>query len=85
LDDLVLLPETSADLLVRNSSLSTTMALSTSPSRISAQISPLLSPEKEMKIIDGSKYSGQLIAMIYKQVGLLDAHLPIIKYSPSNF
>ena len=85
MEDVVLLPETPADILIRQSSLSSTLSLPLSPNRTRAQISPILSPEKEMKIHENDKYSAQLIATIYKKVGLLDALTPIVKYTPSKF
>jgi len=64
------------------SSMATTVL---SPNISQLHASPLSSPDKVVGKADEKIFSGQLIASLYKDIGLLDASLPIAKYLPGTF
>ena len=78
-EKVILVPDSPENTTKRLASLSTTQTTILSPNLAS----PLSSPEKVGKA-DEKMLSGQLIAALYKDIGLLDASMPIAKYLPSK-
>lgn len=77
-EKVILVPD-SPENTTKRLALSTTQTTILSPNLAS----PLSSPEKVGKA-DEKMLSGQLIAALYKDIGLLDASMPIAKYLPSK-
>jgi len=81
-EKVILVPD-SPENTTKRLALSTTQTTILSPNLTQLQASPLSSPEKVVKA-DEKMLSGQLIAALYKDIGLLDASMPVAKYLPSK-
>ena len=84
-EKVILAPDSPENSTTKRLGLSTQTTTVLSPNLTQLQASPLSSPEKVGAKLDEKILSGQLIASLYKDIGLLDAHLPIAKYLPGNF